>query len=87
MTVQAEANRIWTTTHVHDWKAELARIPERVVLNGITWVSYRSGVRETLRIAYLNRNRGVVYAGLSAETMFCAGADSLRAVSDEADER
>ena len=87
MTVQAEALRIWTTTPVSEWKAEIAKLPERVVLNGITWVSYRSGVRETLRIAYLNRNRGVVYAGLSAETMCCAGADSLRVVSDEADER
>ena len=82
MGTQSEALRIWTTTPVTDWKAELASLPERVVLNGITWVSYHSGVRETLRIAYLNRNRGVVYAGLSAETMCCAGADSSEAASD-----
>lgn len=82
MPIRTEAHRLWTTTPVSDWKAEIDRLPERVTANGITWVSYRSGVRETLRIAYLNRSRGILYAGLSAETMFCAGAGSSLAVSD-----
>lgn len=85
MTTWQEAQRIWTSHPVSEWKAEIAKLPESMLICGIVWKGYRAGVREALRIAWIGRETRQ-YAGMSAANLFCAGAGSLQVESDS-DER
>ena len=65
-----EAIRIWQTVRPNDWEAELAKLPEKRIIHGVTWTGWRAGVREKLQIAWFNRHSPVCYRGMTNETRF-----------------
>ena len=58
-----DALRIWQLPPA-DWKAEVDKLPEHKVINGVTW-PYRIAVQERLRIAFRAKKVGVYFYGWS----------------------